>query len=131
MKKTTKVVLGLAAAAVFSVLVSAKIPSAPSASDADECTIDKISLSHLLVSSDGSDYDNITGVIHNGCSTSIGVQLNETAKYANGDVAYTDKFWPASTINIPAGSDYSFDQMERAPQDPITSSTSVESVNKW
>jgi len=50
----------------------------------------------------------IKGIIRHACPVAAGVQLKWTAYNKDGSVAFVNNFWPASTVNIQAGTDYAF-----------------------
>lgn len=77
------------------------------------------------------DYVHLTGVVHNGCSIAAGVKLKWTAEFADGSVAFSTDFWPASTTNIAPRSDYPFETLNRAPRGKWTYVVTAEALTAW
>jgi hypothetical protein len=61
-------------------------------------------------------YLRVTGIVHNDCDEPMGVQLKWTGYFADGSIAFSENFWPASTTNIHARSGYPFEAIHRAPE---------------
>jgi hypothetical protein len=59
------------------------------------------------------------------------VELKWTAFNADGTVAFSSEFWPASTTNIPPHTDYAFEMMNAAPRGKWTYQVSPISTSVW
>lgn len=77
------------------------------------------------------DYARLTGIVSHNCPTAAGVELKWTAYNSDGSVAFSDNFYPASTTNIPANTDYPFETMNRAPVGKWTYRVAPISIQKW
>jgi len=94
------------------------------------CTAADFSVSKLRVS---TEYDNakLTGIVTSHCTSAGGVKLKWTAYNADGSVAFSDDFWPASTTNIPPNTNYAFESMNTAPRGKWTYRVEPVSVDVW
>ena len=73
----------------------------------------------------------LTGIVENGCAVAAGVKLKWTVYFADGSVAFSDEFWPASTINIRAKSTYAFETLNEAPREKIRFKVEPINVRVW
>lgn len=94
------------------------------------CTAADFSLSKPKVNVE-FDTAKLTGVVSSHCASAAGVQLKWTAFNADGTVAFSSDFWPASTTNIAPHTDYPFEMMETAPRGKWTYRVEPVSVNVW
>ena len=80
-----------------------------------------------------TEYDQatLTGIITSHCKYAAGVQLKWTAFNSDGSVAFSDDFWPASTTNIPPGTEYPFEMMNESPRGKWTYTVQPISVSVW
>lgn len=97
---------------------------------ATACSANNFSVSKLNARQDG-DYARLTGIIRHNCATASGVELKWTAYNSDGSVAFSDNFYPASTTNIPANSDFPFETMNRAPVGKWTYIVQPVSTHQW
>lgn len=95
-----------------------------------DCTPDQMSLANLSVTT-ASGFAHLTGVIRNHCRDAEGVQLKWTAYYADGSIAFSHDFWPASVSNISAGTEYPFETMNEAPHGKWTYKVQPINVHAW
>lgn len=77
-------------------------PAAPYTPPQPTCAPSDFALSKITYSSSYG-YLKVRGVLQNSCVTAAGVQLQWTAYNKDGTVAFTDKFWPGSTVNMQPG----------------------------
>ncbi len=94
------------------------------------CTVADFSVTKTKAN---AEYDTatLTGIVTSHCATAAGVQLKWTAFNADGTVAFSSDFWPASTTNIPPHTDYAFEMMESAPRGKWTYRVEPIGVNVW
>jgi hypothetical protein len=95
-------------------LASAFLLALPALAQA-ACTPSDIAVDKLNGRVDG-DYIYITGRLVNNCASATGVQIKVTIYNKAGDILAANDSWPASINNIPARSDFPFQQgMDRRP----------------
>jgi hypothetical protein len=94
------------------------------------CTAADFSLSKVKGSTEYEEAK-LTGILTSHCAFSAGVELKWTAFNADGTVAFSNDFWPASTTNIQPHTDYPFEMMESAPRGKWTYRVEPISVNIW
>jgi hypothetical protein len=94
------------------------------------CTPADFALSKLRTRTESS-FARLTGVVRNNCAGSAGPQLKWTAYYSDGTIAFSDEFWPASTVNIPPHTDYALDMLHPAPLGKWTYKIEVINVQQW
>ena len=94
------------------------------------CTAADFSLSKTKAT---FEYDEakLTGIVTSHCASAAGVELKWTAFNADGTVAFSSDFWPASTTNIPPHTDYAFEMMNSAPRGKWTYRVEPISVDVW
>lgn len=79
------------------------------------CVPSDFVISHMRTSWDiGGGALNLNGVVTNNCATPAGPELIWTGYYGDGSVAFSDEFWPASTVNIAPHQSYHFNDVELA-----------------
>jgi hypothetical protein len=101
-----------------------------SSNAAANCSAADFSLARVRAQTD-YDYAKLTGVVTNHCTVAVGVQLKWTAFNSDGTVAFSEDFWPASTTNIPPGTDYPFEMMDAAPRGKWTYKVEPIALNRW
>lgn len=79
----------------------------------------------------GYDTSKLTGIVTSHCASAAGVELKWTAYNADGSVAFSTNFWPASTTNIPPHSNYAFEMMDAAPRGKWTYDVEPVDVHVW
>jgi hypothetical protein len=138
---------------VFGLLVAAKFlsgPTAPSNYGAYEavptpasnavagCSLDDISIKSVKAKfvdecrASSCYYMKGVGVLTNGCSEPIGVQVKITAYDKDGAPLATRELWPASVKNIPPG-DYTFSMDTWLDYDPAIAKFGVSPIDirRW
>lgn len=100
------------------------------ASATHACTAADFSLSKTKATTE-YDVARLTGIITSHCASAVGVQLKWTAFNADGTVAFSTDFWPASTTNIPPRSEYPFEMMDTAPRGRWTYRVEPINVTVW
>lgn len=73
----------------------------------------------------------LAGVITNNCAVPAGPELIWTGYYADGSVAFTDEFWPASTVNIAPHQSYHFHDIQLFQPHKWKYTLSVAHVQRW
>jgi hypothetical protein len=77
------------------------------------------------------DYAYVTGRIINNCSSPTGVQLKVTLLDEQGGVITSHDPWPASISNIPARSDFPFEDQLSVNRRPAQADVRVIRVRRW
>lgn len=94
------------------------------------CSASNVTVSNLKATIDDG-FARITGMVRHNCKSSAGVELIWTAFNSDGSIAFSDRFWPASTVNIPSDTDYPFDTMNKAPKGKWTYRVQPAATNIW
>jgi hypothetical protein len=98
---------------------------------APSCTAANFTITKQHATYDSYGYAHLTGVVRHNCPTAAGVRLKWTALNADGTVAFSDDFFPASTTNIPPNTDFAFETMNHAPQGKWTYQIEPIAVQVW
>jgi hypothetical protein len=89
-------------------------------------------ISHMRTSWDiGGGALMLAGVITNNCTAPAGPELIWTGYYGDGSVAFSDEFWPASTVNIAPHQSYHFHDMKLTRPHNWRYTLSVVHVHQW
>ncbi len=94
------------------------------------CSPRNVTLNKTTVNTRG-DYATLTGIVRHNCPGSTGLKLKWTAYNSDGSVAFSQEFWPASTNNIPANTDFPFQFMNQAPRGQWTYIVVPAEVHAW
>ncbi|HVA79839.1 MAG TPA: hypothetical protein VNF29_02830 [Candidatus Binataceae bacterium] len=78
-----------------------------------------------------NDFMRLTGIITNGCANAAGPELKWTVYNSDGTVAFSQDFWPASTVNIAPRTNYPFEYPHAAPRGRWSYEVRVVSVDQW
>lgn len=109
---------------------SAPPPLASAAPETAACTT-----SDIFVEVHGTrveyDYAYVTGRIINNCREPTGVQLKVTLYDQQGQIITSHDPWPASISNIPAGSDFPFEDQTSVSRRPARADVRVINVKHW
>jgi hypothetical protein len=137
-----RVLFGIALALIALVIISTAISGTRSGTSDDRsaqtnlhtasssCAVTDFSLSRTQAHVE-YDYAKLTGIVTNNCKYAAGVQLKWTAFNSDGTVAFSEDFWPASTTNIPPGTDYPFEMMDTAPRGKWTYEVDPIALKVW
>jgi hypothetical protein len=74
-----------------------------------ECGTSDFTFHELRAQPAGYGFTRITGRISNNCAEAKGAQIKITTYNRAGDIISDNDFWPASTDNIPANSEFPFE----------------------
>jgi hypothetical protein len=116
-------------AVLGSLLVSQRADS-PSSSHSNTCAPGDFTISNVRATTEYS-YAHLTGAVVNNCEKSAGPRLKWTAYNSDHTVAFSNDFWPASTVNIAPHASYPFETMNSAPRGQWTYTVQVIGVDHW
>jgi hypothetical protein len=97
---------------------------------AADCRPSDIAIDKIKGRVDG-DYIYITGRLVNNCATETGVQIKVTVFDKKGDILAVHDTWPASINNIPARSDFPFQDMMSRVQGFSSFDVRVIAAKEW
>lgn len=144
-KSIGKVVLGfLAAVSILAVIGSfaERDPDSGSAPTAEPekvdlrtrqmaCAPSDFSVKQASWHRENSEFVRIVGELTSNCSEPAGVQLQAAFRDKDGKVVTTDEFWPASTRNIAAHTEYPFSMLTRVGAQAATLNVLILEARRW
>ena len=120
---------GAAVVMLFASLVSIT-PVFAQASLPAGCDLSQVKISNVRTWHERG-YARITGILRHSCAGAIGVELKWTGFYADKSVAFSYARWPNGTSNIPANTDFPFQDLQNSSVPPENHTIVPTNIRIW